>query len=153
MKKLLIFLIFSLNASTCMSDEGTTKPTIEPQARSRAPHAIPSEKLRGIMLNLNSALQGSKHADIEKNLIEKAQMPVLIKTVEDLLLTAEAMAKEPPDTKLEKYKQIGFRSLANNLYAETQNFKNVLDGDEFELIDPAYIRLNETCNGCHDTFR
>ena len=153
MKKMLILLIFFLNAGTCMSEESTTRTTTEPEARTRAPHAIPSEKLRSIMLNLNSALQGSKHADIERNLIEKAQMPVLIKTVEDLLLTAEAMIKEPPDTKLEKYKQIGFRSLANNLYAETQNFKNVLDGDDYELIDPAYTRLNETCNGCHDTFR
>ncbi len=153
MKKMLILLIFYLNAGTCMSDEGKMKTTTEPEARSRAPHAIPSEKLRGIMLNLNSALQGSKHADIEKNIIEKGQMSVLIKTVDDLLLTAEAMTKEPPDTKLEKYKQIGFRSLANNLYAETQNFKNVLDGDNYELIEPAYTRLNVTCNGCHDTFR
>ncbi len=153
MKKILIFLIFSLNSATCISDEGSTKPTIEPQEHSRAPHAIPSEKLRSIMLSLNSSLQGSKHADIKNNLIEEDQMAVLIKTVEDLLLTAEAMTKEPPVTKFEKYKQIGFRALANNLYIETQNFKNVLDGNEHELIEPAYTRLNETCNGCHDTFR
>ena len=153
MKKMLIFLIFSLNAGTCISDESVTEPTIEPPARSRAPHAIPSEKLRSIMLNLNSSLRGSKHADIEKNLIEKDQLPVLIKTVEELLLTAEAMTKEPPDTKFEKYKQIGFRSLANNLYSETQNLKQVLDGNEYELIEPTYTRLNETCNGCHDTFQ
>ena len=150
MKKLLIFFILSLSAGTCISDENVAEPTV----RSRAPHAIQSEKLRSIMRNLNSSLKGSKHSDIEKRPVDEDQMSVLIKTVGELLQSAEAMANEPPDTKFEKYKQIGFRALANNLYTETLNLKNVLDdNNRFELIEPAYLRLDETCKGCHDTFR
>ena len=151
MKKILILFILSLNAGTCISEENTA----EPVARSRAPHAIPSEKLRFIMLKLNSSLQGSKHADIKKNPIDEDQTAELIKAVGDLLLSAELMANEAteaPDARLEKFKQIAFRSMAIKLYVETVNLKKVLDVNEYELIEPAYRRINETCIACHDTF-
>jgi len=151
MKKILIILILSLNAGTCISDENVTEPT----ARSRAPHAISSEKLRFIMLELNSSLQGSKHADIQENPIAEDKMSALIKAVGDLLLSAELMANEAtevPDARLEKYKQIAFRSMAIKLYIEVVNLKKVVNGNEYELIEPAYSRVNVACNACHDTF-
>lgn len=153
MKKILILFILSFSAGTCIGDEGVTESTIEPAKHSRAPHAIPSEKLRAIMLKINSSLQASKHTDIQNNPIDEDQMAALNKAVGDLLLTTEAMANQPPDTKFEEYKQIGFKASAINLNAETKNLKNVVDANQYELIDSAYLRLSETCKACHDTFR
>lgn len=153
MKKILVLFILSLSAGMCVSAEGVSESTIERPDYSRAPHAIPSEKLRSIMLNLNSSLNASKHSDIEKNPIEKDQMSSLVKAVGELLLSAEEMANQPPDSRLEKYKQIGFKSMANNLYIETKNLKKIVDGNDYDLIEAAYARLNDTCNDCHNTFR
>lgn len=151
MKKVLLLLILFINTSACIDNNETTVSDTLDNADTH--HAIPGDKLRFIMIDLNSTLQASKHSDIRNDIKGDGQMKELIKIVEELLLSAEMMSTGFANSKLDKNRQTTFRALAGQLYGETLSLQQVTNNYDYQLIEPTYERLNETCIACHELFR
>jgi hypothetical protein len=122
-------------------------------------HAESSERLTTIMRRLFSITHEER---IEENLsLTKADANALSEAVEELLFYAELMSAKVPATELEENQHVVFNAMANQLYDESYNIKQLVKNYDFDIADSgqeqiiytAFERLNRTCAACHQLFR
>ena len=85
MKQCFFILSFLFYTALCIANEDISLKN------KSSSHETSSDNLRFIMLNLQSALNSSKHSDIQQHKILNDNMPELIRAVEDLLQKTELM--------------------------------------------------------------
>ena len=130
-----------------------------------AQHGDASERLVGIMRNLFSAVH---EEDIvhEENVpgdksITSDQLADMIEAVEELVFYAEVMSTKIPATELEENDAVIFSAMAQRLYDEALNVKQLATNYDYRvavsaqqrLFNESYRRLNRTCAACHQLFR
>lgn len=116
-------------------------------------HGIYSEKLKTIMTRMNQLVYEREMTVLEVREIREQHLQQLIVTVMELVNTSEIMTDAIPGIELSIENRVIFRAMANQLYSEAQNIGVLLTDKNYDSLDPAYQRLNETCNACHSLFR
>lgn len=116
-------------------------------------HGIYSEKLKPIMLRLNQLVYEREMTALQVQEVREQQLRHLIDTVADLVKASEVLTDAVPGIELNKEDQVIFRSMARQLFGEAQNIEVLVEEKNYAALDPAYRRLNETCNACHNLFR
>lgn len=139
-KTLLVLLIFIISAAWA-------------EQQQPALHGIYSEKLKTIMLRMNQLVYEREMTALQVQEARERHLKELINTVSELVKAAEVLTDAVPGIELKKEDQVIFRAMANQLYSEAQNIGNMVEEKDYSSLDPAYQRLNETCNACHSLFR
>ena len=158
MLKLLRFqFLFIAGISICCNAIASDAEDVR-QEKSAASHAVPGERLRSIMQNINLTIHDSTNPDTQTERINKQDMEDMIEAVEELLFYAEMMSTDLPRPELNKNELVTFRALAGQLYTEALNIQQTardydMDTYDYELLNISYRRLNETCSACHQMFR
>lgn len=116
-------------------------------------HGIYSEKLKTIMLRMNQLVYEREMTALQVQEVRERHLKDLINTVSELVKAAEVLTDAVPGIELKKEDQVIFRAMANQLYGEAQEIGNMVEEKDYSSLDPAYRRLNETCNACHSLFR
>lgn len=116
-------------------------------------HGIYSEKLKTIMLRMNQLVYEREMTALQVQEQREQHLQQLIDTVADLVSAAEVLTDAVPGIELSKEDQVVFRAMANQLYREAQSIGVMVEEKNYSALDPAYRRLNETCNACHSLFR
>lgn len=158
MLKLFLFkLLLVAGVSICLNAIASDAKDNE-QEKNAGSHAVPGERLRSIMQNINLTIHDSTNPDTQTERINKQDMEDMIEAVEELLFYAEMMSTELPRSELNKSDLVTFRALAGQLYTEALNIQQTakdynLETYDYELLNISYRRLNETCAACHQLFR
>ena len=140
MKLLLFWLILLISATGAVQGQ----PAL---------HGIYSEKLRTIMLRMNQLVYEREMTALQVQEERKRHLKELINTVSDLVKAASVLTDAVPGIELKREDQVIFRALANQLYKEAREMGTMVEEKDYSDLDPAYQRLNETCNACHSLFR
>jgi cytochrome c556 len=116
-------------------------------------HGIYSEKLKTVMLRMNQLVFEREMTALQVLEEREQHLQQLIDAIADLVRAAEALTDAVPGIALIKEDQVVFRAMANQLYREAQAIGVMVEEKNYSALDPAYQRLNETCNACHSLFR
>ncbi len=128
-------------------------------------HGDVSERLVNIMRNLFSAVHEEDMVHEENVPLDKSitydQMADLLEAVEELVFFAEVMSTKVPATELEENDAVIFSAMAQRLYDEALNVKQLATNYDYRvavsaqqrLFNESYRRLNRTCAACHQLFR
>jgi len=116
-------------------------------------HGIYSEKLKTVMLRMNQLVFEREMTALQVLEEREQHLQQLIDAVADLVRAAETLTDAVPGIALIKEDQVVFRAMANQLYREAQAIGVMVEEKNYSALDPAYQRLNETCNACHSLFR
>ena len=116
-------------------------------------HGIYSEKLRTIMLRMNQLVYEREMTALQVQEVREQHLKELISTISELVKAAEVLTDAVPGIELKEEDQVIFRAMANQLYREAQDIGSMVEEKDYSDLDPAYRRLNETCNACHSLFR
>jgi hypothetical protein len=147
MKHYLLILSLLLYSVICIGDDSTSfENTI-------SIHINSSEKLRFIMLNLQSTLNSSEHSDIQQSQIFNDNIADLLTAVENLLNNTALMKTEVPNLNLSEQELNTFQSIANQLYIDVLNLQKATNHNDYSRIEMAYRYLNQSCINCHQLFR
>ena len=121
-------------------------------------HAESGERLTTIMQRL-SMVMGENSNQIA--VFDEDQLADMTEAVEELLFFAELMSIKVPVTELEENETVIFSAIANQLYDEALNVKQIAENyqiqptytDQDRLLNSALERMGRTCNACHQLFR
>ena len=116
-------------------------------------HAIYSDQLKNIMLRMNRLVYEREMTLLEVQLAREQHLQQLVDTVSELVRASEGLTDAIPGIELNSEDQVIFRAMANQLKDEARNIENLVKDKNYGAVDPAYQRLNETCNACHSLFR
>lgn len=116
-------------------------------------HGIYSERLKTIMLRMNQLVYEREMTALQVQEARDRQMQQLIDTVAELVKAAEVLTDAVPGIELNKNDQVIFRAMAHELFVESQNIVILVEEKNYTALDPAYQRMRETCNACHNLFR
>jgi len=116
-------------------------------------HGIYSKQLRTIMLRMNQLVYEREMTALQVQEVRERQLRQLIDTVADLVKAGEVLTDAVPGIELNREDQVIFRAMARQLFQEAQNLGTLVEEKNYAALDPAYRRLNETCNACHNLFR
>jgi hypothetical protein len=148
MKHCLLILLFLFYTTNSISDDG-----VDSSKNTVIHHADSSERLRFIMLKLNSAFKSGIHTDVHNEKIINGSMEELIEAIENLLRISQTMTADAPSFNLNTNQEETFRSISNQLYVDALYLKQATKSYDYSLIDEAYQRLNQNCVNCHNLFR
>ena len=157
LKLIPIQFLFITGISICCNAVASDAEGVK-QQKNTTSHAVPGERLRTIMQNINLTIHDSTNPDTQTDRISERDMEEMIEAVEELLFYAEMMSTDLPRPELDKNELVTFRALAGQLYTETLNIQQTardynIDTYDYELLNISYRRLNETCAACHQMFR
>jgi len=138
----MLFLILLYVSST--AGMGQQRPAL---------HGIYNEKLKTIMLRMNQLVYEREMTALQVQEVREQHLKQLIDTVTDLVKAAEVLTDAVPGIELNREDQVIFRAMASQLFREAQNIGVLVEEKNYAALDPAYQRLNETCNACHSLFR
>ena len=148
MKKYLITLVLLLSPIICFGENTEDSPDMNIEH-----HVNLNEKLRFIMLELQSELNSSQHTDIQQNQLFNDNIQNLISVTEQLIQNTELMTTGAPNLKLDSKAMAIFRSMANQLHTDVLNLHQVSNEHRYQFIEIAYQKLKQTCINCHALFR
>ena len=116
-------------------------------------HANLNDKLRFIMLKLQSELNSSRHQDLSQDQPFNDNIQDLISITESLIENTDFMKTGSPDLNLDEKELKIFQSMAHQLHADALNLYQVTNEHEYQRIETAYQQLRQTCTSCHRLFR
>ena len=116
-------------------------------------HVIVSDQIREIMLKLNTLVNDRGITPLEVMEYRVEYLKQLIITANELVMAAEKMTDAIPGVRIEPQNQLTFEALAKQLQEQAVNIAFLAEQTDEEGLEPAYQRLNETCNACHTLFR
>lgn len=158
MMKLFFTLLFTLLISATSISHALDDDNSPDKAEYLA-HAEPSERLATIMRRFFSLVHEEGMEEAAK--LTQDDMTELVENVEELLFYAELMTAKVPATELEENEYVIFKALANLLYDETLNIQqlaksynfDVVNSEQDNIFNDAFVKLNQTCAACHQFFR
>ena len=116
-------------------------------------HGIYSEQLKTVMMRMNQLVYEREMTALQVQDVRERHLRQLLDTVAELVKAADVLTDAVPGIELNKEDRVIFRAMARQLYLEAQNIGTLVEEKNYAALDPAYRRLNETCNACHSLFR
>ena len=116
-------------------------------------HGIYSEQLKTIMLRMNQLVYEREMTALQVQEVRERHLRQLLDTIAELVRSAGTLTDAVPGIELSSEDQVVFRAMAAQLYREAQNIGVLVEEKNYNALEPAYQRLNETCNACHSLFR
>lgn len=146
MKFLIIFLACILTPLVSVAQE--SEPLHEPLI-----HVIASDRVRGIMQHLNDLVTARGLTALQVMELRVQHLKDLVATIDELVLAAEALTDAIPGIRMSPENKITFEALAKKLQDEAAGMKEMAEATNYAGMEPAYQRLNSTCDACHQLFR
>ena len=116
-------------------------------------HVIASDKVRDIMQHLNDLVSARGMTALQVMELRVRHLKDLIATVDKLVLTSEELTDAIPGIRMSPENKIIFEALAKKLQEEAAEMKDMAEDTNYVGMEPAYQRLNSTCDACHQLFR
>jgi hypothetical protein len=114
-------------------------------------HAIHSDEIRNIMRRLNRLIYEREYTELELQELNKKQIELLAEEALSLYKTATNLPSIDSLNILSDEDQLAFKAMVAELKDITTELKRESDANhETEAI---YIKLQSTCNTCHQLFR
>jgi len=116
-------------------------------------NAVHSDEVKGIMQRLNSLIYEREFTELELQKLNHRQIELLIEEATSLSQTA---INQPNITSLEDLsedEQLAFNAMAAQLKNIAIELKREIDSNHEEEVDAVYLKLESTCNTCHQLFR
>ncbi|GJM04174.1 MAG: hypothetical protein DHS20C09_01650 [marine bacterium B5-7] len=147
--RLLVLITFITTSSLLLANDAPKKL----ETSKTILNAIHSDEVKSIMRKLNSLIYEQEYTELELQKLNHRQLELLIKETTTLSQTA---IKQPNITALKglnEEEQLTFDAMANQLRVIAMKLKSEIDSDHQEEIEAVYIKLESTCNACHQLFR
>lgn len=121
-------------------------------------HAESSDRLVAIMQTMSLSISSNVDDGIT---VSEDELDDLIEAVEELQFYAELMTIKIPTNELEENQAVIFSAMANQLYDEALNIRqlansydpHMLDSQSNRLLYSSFERMSRTCSACHQLFR
>ncbi len=114
---------------------------------------IHSEKVRTIMLRLNSLMYEREYTQLELQQLRYKQIQKLVVEAKKLTATAASIPDDYSLKELTDEQQLAFNAMANQLYETSLELQSESKAGHRQAVDDAYNKLQETCHTCHSLFR
>jgi len=145
-KFLIIFLAFILTPLVGLAQE--SQPLQEPLI-----HVIASDRIRGIMQHLNDLVTARGMTALQVMELRVQHLKDLVATIDELVQASEELTDAIPGIRMSPENKITFEALAKKLQDEAAELKDMAEATNYAGMEPAYQRLNSTCDACHQLFR
>ena len=116
-------------------------------------HVIASDRIRGIMRHLNDLVSSRGMTALQVMELRVRHLNDLITTVDELAQAAEELTDAIPGIRMMPENKITIEALAKKLQDEAAELKDMAEDTNYAGMEPAYQRLNSTCDACHQLFR
>ncbi len=114
-------------------------------------HAIHSDEIRNIMQRLDSLVYEREYTELELQKLNKKQIKLLTKEALALSQTAANLPNIDSLNNLSDEDQLTFNAMATELKGIAIELKK--ESDANHETETLYIKLQSTCNTCHQLFR
>jgi cytochrome c556 len=114
-------------------------------------NAIHSDEIKNIMQRLNMLIYEREYTELELQQLNKKQIEMLAKEAIALSKTAADLPNITSLSKLTDEEQLTFNAMANQLRDIATELR--IESDANHETDAVYIKLQSTCNTCHQLFR
>ncbi len=115
--------------------------------------AIHSPEVQQIMRNLHALLFERERSNLETQRLRSEQLELLVEQAESLSSIAASSALIDSLQQLDVEEQARFRELANELSLTAKTISEENTAGHYSEVDAGYLKLQETCNQCHQLFR
>lgn len=114
---------------------------------------IHSDRLRQLMLQLDSLVYEREYSELELDRIRRRQISQLVYATRELLDSSRELQDMVPATKLSSEDIDTFRALAAELHQTTLKLEQEVQSGHDREAGALYQRLRITCVACHSLFR
>lgn len=142
----MIALCFILTAQTVFGQE--RQPQKEPLV-----HVIISDRIEKIMEHLNDLMEARGMTALQVMELRVKHLKDLIKTIDELVASANNLTEAIPGIRLDPESKVTFEALAKKLQDEAAGLKAMAEATNYAGMEPAYRRMQDTCDACHRLFR
>jgi|GEM_PF-1413071 cytochrome c556 len=116
-------------------------------------NAIHSDEVKKIMQNLNNLIYEREYTELELKKLSHRQIELLVEEATTLTKTASNQANIISLQSLGEEEQLTFTAMTNQLREIAIELKSEIGTNHYKEIDALYIKLQSTCNTCHQLFR
>ena len=139
-----LLLTLYIGPLRAQSDEDINEPRI---------HVIISDEIQAIMQELNALVNARGMTGLERMEQRVNYLNALVETIDDLAGAAKELNEAIPGIALTPENKITFEALATRLQEEAVSLRREAEDANFGGVEPAYQRLQSTCDACHQLFR
>ena len=116
-------------------------------------HAIISDRVQEIMKHLNDLVNARGMTALQIMELRVKHLNELIATIDELVAASKNLNEAIPGIRLDPESKITFEAMANKLQYEAAGLKAMAEETNYAGMEPAYRRLKNTCDACHQLFR
>jgi len=116
-------------------------------------HVIASDKIRDIMQHLNELVNARGLTGLQVMELRVQHLNNLVATIDNLVVAADGLNDAIPGIRMTPENKITFEALAKKLKDEAAGLKKMAETTNYAGMEPAYQRLQSTCDACHQLFR
>ena len=116
-------------------------------------HAIISDRVQEIMKRLNDLVNARGMTALQIMELRVKHLNELIATIDELVAAADNLTEAIPGIRLDPESKITFEAMAKKLQDEAAGLKTMAEETNYAGMEPAYQRLKNTCDACHQLFR
>ncbi len=149
LKNLLLATIFIATSSSLLANNTSGKL----ETGKTILNAIHSDEVKRIMQKLNSLIYEREYTELELQKLNHRQIELLIEEATTLSKTATNLPNISSLKDLNEEEQLTFNAMANQLRKIAMELKREIDSNHEDKVDAVYIKLESTCNTCHQLFR
>ena len=139
-----LFLIFAPQAVFSQDQRPLKEPLI---------HVIISDRIQEIMKHLNELVNARGMTALQIMELRVKHLNDLIATIDQLVAAADNLTEAIPGIRLDPESKITFEAMAKKLQFEAAGLKTMAEETNYAGMEPAYRRLKNTCDACHQLFR
>jgi cytochrome c' len=147
--RLLTFIIILTNYTLSFSADSSSN-TAENKAIFNVVH---SDEIRNIMRRIRILIYDREYTELELRKLTSKQFELLVKEVNLLTKAAANMPNIESLKILNDEEQVTFNAMANQLFEIARELQQNSETHHQASLDTSYIKLQETCNTCHEIFR
>jgi Cytochrome C' len=116
-------------------------------------NAIHNDEVRNIMRRLKILFYEREYTELELQKLSNKQIKLLAEEAGALGKIAENLHNSPSLKNLSDVEHVTFNAMANQLHDITQELIKENEDNHQNGVDAAFIKLQDTCNTCHQLFR
>ena len=118
-----------------------------------ASHAIQSERLRAVMIELNDLMFEHMLTEVQIDRQRRFRTEEIVTVAEKLLETVRYIPDALPTLNLNKNEQHIFLEMSKKLNQQVSLLKQDAENNHVDAIPKRANQIIETCNACHHVFR
>ena len=141
---IIITISTSLFAEEASENKGESKTIL---------NTIHSDDIRNIMRRLRILIYDREYTELELRKLSNNQIELLAEETYILAQTAENIPNITSLKNLNDEEQLTFSAMANQLHGISMELQREAKANHQQALDAAYLKLQNTCNTCHQLFR